>query len=905
MPARILSLFRNLLHKHTVEKALEDELKSSVELLTEEKMKEGLSRSEARRHALLELGGVEQVKEEVRAIRAGRLLEDLAKDVRYAFRTLAKSPGFTIVAVLTLALGIGANTAIFNVVNTTFLCALPYPDPDHLVWITERNNISARDGSVSYPNFLDWRTQQDVFSDLSIYQVDSQTLRTADHVERVPTLMISDGFFAALGVHVLKGRDMIAEDDRPGAAPVAWISHAAWQKYFAGDPGLVGRVISLEGRSVTVAGILPAGFRFVEPAEVYVPLAPYAEQMGMTARIRRASTFVIGHLKRNVTLEAARTQMDTIAQRLQGQYPEANTGIVANVMPLREHVAGPARTQLFLLLGAVGVVLLIACVNLANMLLARSAGRRREMAIRAGLGASRSQLMRQLLAESLLLATVGGAVGGLLGLWTYNLLFRLVPSGMQQLSSASAGLDLRVLLFLVCVILATGIGFGLAPAWQLSHLNPSDALKGGEHLVRAPGGRFRATDLLVVSQVALAFTLLVGAGLMIRSLRRLAEVDPGFRPERVLTLRLPSPPQERFLRNPFTVAAYYERIVDTVSNQPAVDACAIITTLPFSGTNSSVPIYPEGRPESAKDNVSDISFHFVSAGYFRAMGIPLVRGRLLSGREPQPVVPPGFDIKRQGYRTIFKDFPLDGVISQHMATEYWPGEDPVGKRFRLRAAPDEPRPVVQIVGVVGNTRQFGLDQGERPEFYLSLHQFPVPSDMYLAIRSRMDPASLAASVRTTLEPLVGDRPITDVQPMTARIAETLSGRRFNMDLFTFFAGTALLLASVGIYGVLAFVVGRRTREIGIRVALGASRGEILQGVLWRGYKLVLPGILVGLAGAWAVGRLLRSSLFGVAGIDLLTYGGCASLFLVVAFFACLLPACRAAKVDPVVALRFE
>jgi putative ABC transport system permease protein len=809
------------------------------------------------------------------------------------------------VAVITLALGIGANTAMFNVVSATFLRALPYPDPDRLLWITERNSISGRDGSVSYPNFLDWRTQQNVFSDLSIYQIDSETLRTTDRVERIPTLMISNGFFAALGVRIVEGRDMIAEDDHPGAAPVAWISHAAWQKYFAADPGLLNRAISLEGRSVTVAGILPADFRFIEPAEVYLPLAPYAEQMGMTARITRASTFVIGRLKPNMTLEAARTQLNTIAQRLQGQYPEANTGVVANAMLLREHVAGSARTQLFLLLGAVGVVLLIACVNLANMLLARSGGRQREMAIRAGLGASRLRLVRQLLAESLLLATGGGVVGGLFGLWTYKFVFRLVPFGIQQLSGASGGLDLRVLLFLVSITLATGVGFGLAPAWQLSHVNPSNALKGTEYFARTPGGRFRGGDLLVVSQVALAFTLLVGAGLLIRSLRRLGQVDPGFQPERVLTLRVPSPSQEQFLRNPFTVAAYYERILDTVSNQPEVDACAVITTLPFSWTNSSVPIYPEGRPESAKDNVSDISFHFVSAGYFRAMGIPLVRGRLLSGREPQPVVPPGFDIKRQGYHTIFKDFPLDGVISQRMATEYWPGEDPVGKRFRLRTAPGEPRPVVQIVGVVGNTRQFGLDQGERPEFYLSLHQFPVPSDMYLAIRSRMDPAGLVASVRTILQPLVEDRPITDVQPMTARIGDTLSGRRFNMDLFTFFAGTALLLALVGIYGVLAFIVGRRTREIGIRMALGASRAEILQGVLWRGYGLVLPGIMVGLAGAWGVGRLLRSTLFGVTGIDLIAYGGCTGMFLLVAFFACLLPARRAAKVDPIVALRYE
>jgi len=831
--------------------------------------------------------------------------EILCRDFRFGMRVLRKNPGFTAVAVMTLALGIGANTAIFNVVNTTFLRVLPYPDPDRLLWITEHNRVSGHDGSVSYPNFLDWRRQEDGFSDLAIYQIDRATLKTADGVERIPVLMVSHGFFTALGARPAQGREMATEDDRAGAAPVAWVSHAAWQRYFGADPGLVGRVISLEGRPVTVAGILPVDFRFVEPAEVYLPLAPYAGEMGMTSRNTRASTFVIGHLKPGVTLEAAREQLNTIAGRLEKDYPEANTGIVAKIMPLREHVAGAARTQLLLLLGAVGVVLLIACVNLANMLLARATVRQREMAIRAGLGAGRVQLVRQLLAESFLLAAAGGVAGGLFGLWTYKFLVRLVPFGMQQLSGASYSLDFRVLLFLASVTLATGIGFGLAPAWRLSHVNPSDAMKGGEYLAHRAGRRFRGGDLLVVSQVALAFTLLVGAGLMIRSLERLARVDPGFQPERVLTLRVPPAPVERFLRDPFAITPYFTRILDTAGGQLAVDACALITTLPFSGTNSSLPIYPEGRPESPRDNVSDVSYHVVSAGYFRAMDIPLLRGRLLSGREAQPAVPPGFDIRRQGYTPIFKDFPLDSVISQRMARQYWPGEEPIGKRFRLQTAPGEPRPVVEVVGVVGNTTQHGLDRGEKPEFYLSLHQFPVPSEMFLVIRTRMDPASLAASMRASLQPVVGDQPIWDAQTMTARIANSLSGRRFNMDLFTVFAGTALLLALVGIYGVLAFLVGRRTREIGIRLALGESRAKILRGVLWRGYRLVPLGIVVGAAGAWGIGRLLENSLYGITGGDMLTYVGSASMFLLVAFVACLLPARRAAKVDPMAALRCE
>jgi putative ABC transport system permease protein len=831
-------------------------------------------------------------------------MNTLFRDIRYALRQLRKSPGFTLTAVITLALGIGANTAIFNVVNTTFLRALPYPDSDRLLWLTERNSVTSHDSTVSYLNFLDWRAQQNVFSELSIYHSENWKLKTANGVEQIPTLMVSHGFFATLGVHIAQGRDMIGNDDQAGAAPVAWISYAAWQNYFAADPDLVGRAISLQGRSVIVAGILPADFRFIQPADVYLPLAPYAEDIVMTNRINRNAAFVVGRLKSGVTLEAALMQMDTIARRLQAQYPE-DAGIVTNIMPLRERLAGPARAQLFLLLGAVGAILLIACVNLANMLLARSVGRRREMAIRASLGASRPQLMRQLLAESLLLAIGGGAVGGLFGLWIYAFVFRLVPFGVQQLAGAGGGPDLLVLLFTVCLTFATGIGFGFAPAWQLSHANPSDTLKSSEHIVRTPGGNLHVADLLVVSQVALAFTLLVGAGLLIRSLGRLAQVDPGFQPEHVLSLRVATPPQEQFRKSPFSFAAYQERIIEAVGSRPEVEACAVISSLPFSGTTSTLRFYPEGRSEPVLNQAPWASYNFVTADYFRTMGIPLVRGRLLNGKEPQPVLPLGVEVNSLDFFASFKDLPLDGVISQRMAAQYWPGEDPIGKRFRVLVPANVPRPVIQIVGVVGNTTQDGLDRGESSEFYLSLHQFPVPGDMFLVMRTRNDPKSLIASVRTILRPTIGDQPITDVLPMTTRITDTLSGRRFNMNLFTFFSGTALLLALVGIYGVLAFAVGRRAREMGIRMALGASRARILQGVLWRGFRLVLPGIAVGLAGAWGVGRLLQSSLFGVTGSDTFTYAGSAGLFLLVAFFACLLPARRAASIDPILALRTE
>ncbi len=829
----------------------------------------------------------------------------LLRDLRFAARTLTQCPAFALAATGTLALGIGASTAIFSVVNTTFLRALPYPDPEALVWITERNSATSHDGSVSYPNFLDWRDQQDVFSELSIYQGDRGTLRTRETAQKIPIMMVSWGFLAALGVDVAAGRGMTAEDDQPGAAPVAWVSHGAWRRLFAARQDLVGRTISLDGRPVTVAGILPATFRFLQPADVYLPLAPFAEQMGMTTRMNRASTFVIGRLKPGATLQGARTQMGTIARRLQEQYPEANAGIVPNAMSLREHIAGSARRQLMLLLGAVSVVLLIACVNLATMLLARAVGRRREMAIRISLGASVRQLLRLLLVESVLLAACGGALGWLLSLWLYELLYRLVPPGVQELASAGGSLDPRMLVFVVGITLAAGIAFGLAPAWQLSHADPCAALKGGERRSRPDGGRLRPRNLLVVGQVALAFTLMIAAGLLIRSLERLGRVEPGFRPERLLTLSLSAPPLEQFWADPFGPAAHWEQVLEKVGSRPEVEASAVVTTLPFTGTNSSAPIYPEGRPEPSPGETSDVSFHFVSEGYFRAMGIPLVRGRLLNGQEPRPVIPPGFDIRQRDLGALFRGLPLDGVISRRMAAQYWPGEDPVGKRFSIRAAPDAPPPVVQIVGVVGNTTQHGLDHGEGPEVYLSLHQVPMPGDVFLVVRSRTSPGDIAASLRSTLRPVVGDRPISDVLPMTARITGTLSGRRFNMSLLSFFSAIALLLALVGIYGLLAFTVSRSTREIGIRMALGASTAEVLQRVLWQGFRLVLPGILLGLAGAWGVGRLLQHSLFQITGSDPTTYVATTGMFLLAALLACLLPARRAARVDPALALRSE
>ena len=831
-------------------------------------------------------------------------MNTLFQDLRYAVRTLLKARLFTVVTMATLALGIGANTAIFSVVNFAFLRSLPYPDPDRLTLLRERS-ASGDEMAVSYPNFVDWREQQNAFSGLAFYHFIDSKLKMPEGVELVPTCLVSADFFPVLGVRAAQGRDLAAGDDKVGAAPVAWVTSDARQTYFPGDQSPIGRAIVLDGQTVTVAGVLPAGFRIHRRAAFYLPLAPYAQQPSFSMRENRnGNSYVLGRLKPEATLSAAQTQMSAIAGRLAHQYPQADAGIGVRVLPLREQLAGAARPQLLLLLGAAGMVLMIACVNVANMLLSRSFARRREMAVRTALGATRLQLARQLLVESVALACASGLAGAALGLWGYRLVLRLVPGEVQQVVGASPGLDLRVLLFVVAVSLITGIGFGLVPAWRSSHADPNDALKNGKRTLSTLLGRFRVSDLLVVAQVALALTLLTGAGLLIRSLQQLLHVPSGIKPERVLTLQVEPPAVAQFWRDPHAFSAYFERILDSVQPLPGVEAAAVATGLPFAFNDTTMPLYREGQPIPKPGEFPTASTHTVSADYFRVMGIPLLRGRLFDGHEKPYAVPPGLELAPQNFGVIFKDVVFDGVVSQRMAARYWPGEDPVGKRFRL-GPPELQFAWVQIVGVVGSTTQFGLDQGETTEFYLSLRQWPLPAPMHLAVRTRMDPAAAVASIRGAARTAIKDVTIRDVQLMSERIAGSVSGREFSMGLFTSFAGTALLLSLIGIYGVLSFAVGQRTREIGIQMALGADRRDVLREVLVRGLRLALPGVLLGLAGAWGVSRLLQNSLFGITGNDMVTYVSGTAMILVMAFLACLIPGLRAAKVDPMVALRCE
>jgi putative ABC transport system permease protein len=826
----------------------------------------------------------------------------LWQDIRYAVRMLRKSPGFTAVIVLTLTLGIGANTAIFSVINTTFLCVLPYPEPDRLVYLSEQG-AEGNAYPVSYPNFLDWQKQQDVFSGLAVFHNAEGRLKTERGTELAAVQHVSAEFFSTLGVQPVQGRRMRPDDDLPGAERVAWVTNDAWQRFFNGDSDLVGRSFDFDGQSLAIAGILPADFRFQRQADLITAIAPFAKEFILDMRANHNNEFAVARLKPGVSLDAAQAQMDTISQRLAQEYPEADTGIGIAVVPLREELAGRARTQLLLLLGAAGLVLLVACVNVANMLLARSFSREREMAIRISVGASRWHLLRQLLIESVVLAALGGVSGVCVGLVSSEALGRLVPFQIQRLIDGS-GFDPWMLLFTVGITLVTGVVFGLAPAWRLSHVRPGASIKQTPRRMRTTFGCIGLSDLLVVGQVTLALLLLIGAGLMIRSLHRLLDVDTGYEPTRVLTLEVVSPAVERFHRDPGVFTRHYERVLEPVQNMPGVEAAAVASGMPFTFSMNSMSFYLGDRPTPAAGEFPVASQHTISPDYFRAMGIPLLRGHVFDGTEPAYVVPDGMEITPQSLPMIFENVTLSGIVSQRMADRCWPGQDPIGKRFRL-GLPDLGLPWVEVIGVVGNTVQTGLDHGEAAEFYLSLDQWPVPVNMHLLVRTRLDPAAFVNSVRTAVESAVHDGPIRDVRVLAERIESSTAGRRFNRDLFVCFAATALALASIGLYGVLAFNVGRRTREIGIRMALGANRRDVVRSVVMRGFTLVLPGLAIGLGCAWAMGRVLRSQLFEITGSDPFTYVICALLMLLTAAAACLLPARRAARIDPMVALRCE
>jgi putative ABC transport system permease protein len=878
--SRIASTWRNLSNKESVDQELTEELRAHVDLLTDQKIREGLEPEAARRAALLEVGGVEQVKERVREVRMGRPLDDLSHDLRYALRGLRKHRAFTAVAVITLALGIGANTAIFTVINTVLLRPLPYENPDQLVDLTE--TVSDRPVGVSYQNFVDWRTQNTVFENITALRPrESFNLTGAGESERLQGRLVSASFLSTLGIKPIRGRDFLAEDDQPNATPVAIISHALWQRRFGADESILGKQVTLNGQQFTVIGITPANFRYGADADVTVPIGLSAERFKLRGKDPGITAFA--RLKPGTSIENANAELNTIAARLEQQYPDTNTGRRVRLESLRESVVGDIRPTLLTLLGAVGFVLLIACANVANLLLTRSAGRQREMAIRTALGAGRMRILRQLFTESMVLALAGGVVGLLLAIWGTSVLSSYVPEGIPRMGELSV--DTSVLAFTFGASLVTGIFFGLAPALQSAKTNLTETLKEGER--NSSPGHNRAGQFLVISEVALTLVLLVGAGLLVKSFWRLSQVNPGFDPQNVLAMQISinARPDE----GP-RVDNFLSQLQQRAQRLPGVQSVSVSNGLPFEGANFP-PIVLEGKPAPPPGQDLNGLLYTVSPDYFKTMRIDLVRGRLFSTEDR-------------------KDTPQVALVDEVFARQYFPNEDPIGKRFKLNTPDADSR---EIIGVVRHVEHSSLEgrTTNTPEFYFNFDQLPLATlpryvrRVNLLVRTTVEPLSLAGSVRNQIAALDKDQAVFNVRTMEQALAQSVAARRFSMILLAVFALLALTLAAVGIYGVISYSVAQRTREVGIRMALGARPIDVLNLVVRDGLKLVFIGIFVGLAGALLLTRLMTTLLFGVTTTDAVTYVTVALGLIIVALIACCIPARRATKVDPLVALRFE
>ena len=806
-------------------------------------------------------------------------------------RTLRKSRGVTVVAVLALALGIGANTAVFSVVNAVFLRPLPYPDANRLVTIFETNDDSPN--SVSYPDFLDWQRQVSAFEAMAAVGPYEATLESRATAERLPVTYVSADFFRILGTHPLLGRGFRTEDDRQGAHPVAVLSYRVWQTNFGGDPAILGANVNLDRRPYTVIGVLPAGFRFYRPANVFVPISDTVTRQMLSLRENHNALDVIARLKPGTSLAQAQAQMDTITSRLRSEYPATNTGIGARVIALRERISGQARQPLMILLAAVSLVLLISCVNVASLLLARAADRRGEMAMRAALGASRWHVLRQLLLESVILALAGGLLGILLCSWSFAGLARLIPASID---TGGIGIDWRVLGYTLLISLFTGVLFGLAPAFDAWRMDLMGALRdGGRTTSGSSSARLR--DGLVIAEVALALVLLAGAGLLLRTLNSLMNVPLGFQSDHLLTARVSLPDSKDY--PPERGAAFFSAMVANVKAIPGVSSAGTISHLPLRGFFSSMVWFRDDQPVPERGKLPGADQRVASPDYFATMGIRLLRGRLLTPADGRVS-----NFRQEEAMQWFRTNHFSALISESMAKRYWPGEDPVGKTFRP-GFPEMGLQPVKIVGVVGDVRDYGPDSDFRPTFYWSSYHFP-QRGATLVVRTRgEDPAAIVSDIRRTVAALDQSATVSDVATAESIVADAVASRRLNMQLLGVFAGLALLLAGVGIYGVMSYAVNRRTQEIGVRIALGAAPWSVVRLVVGKAIVLGLIGVLLGTAAALALARLIANMLFGVKPADPLTFVSVAAILLVLSIAASCAPARRATRVSPILALRSE
>ncbi|MGB7284257.1 MAG: ABC transporter permease [Candidatus Acidiferrum sp.] len=884
---------RSLLRKEQVNKELNEELKGFLEMAAEEKVQQGMSRKDALREVRLERGNLELAREIVRASGWESCVQTCWQDLRFAGRILCKSPGFTAIAILTLALGIGANTSLFSVVNGVLLNPLPYPHPDQVVsvagWFPGYGESSA-----SYLNFLDWVRLNHTFSSLAAYRRDSFNLTGQGDAEQVTAMDVSASFFSLLSVNPILGRDFSSAEDQLGGPPAVILSGGFWKTKFGASPDIVGKALNLDGTDYTVVGVLPENFYFCcsstrfHLSDVYVTIG--ASKDPPVRDRRMISIWAVGRMKQGVALDQARADMDGVARNLGVAYPDTDKDVGIVVTPLEQVMVRDIRPFLLVLLAAVGFVLLIACVNVANLLLARSTGRGREFAIRAALGASQGRVIRQLLTESVLLAMTGGALGLLLASWGTRAALAALPSALPRANEVR--LDPRVLLFTLVISLAAGVLFGLAPALKTSHPDLHETLKEGGR--GSSGARYRTQNIFVIVEMALAVVLLIGAGLTIRTLVGLWSVGPGFDPHNVLSFRVGFPPSVSN-SDANAIRASLRQFTEKISSVPGISAVSLTTGAKPLDRESGLIFWREDQPKPANEvSMPYALWYRVGPDYLKVMKIPLLRRRFLTAQD---------DANSPGVC----------VIDENFAQKFFGNEDPIGKRLNFSLVYTQP---LQIVGVVGHVKQYGLDETAnspiQAQFYMSPFQLPdnqlktwaVFTAGYV-IRTQSSPEAFAGAVRDALHEFNSKAVLYEPETMDSLIARSLASHRFAMILLAVFAALALVLASIGIYGVISYIAGQRAHEIGIRMALGAQRSHVLKIVLGQGARLALLGVVIGLAAAAGLTRLMTTILYGVSATDPLTFSAVAIVLTLVALVACYIPARRAMRVDPVVALRYD
>lgn len=881
-PLRELNyLVARLLNRRRAAQELDEEMRAHIEMEVEENIAAGMNAEEARFAALRKFGSVALSQERSRHVWGFRWLETFWQDLRFGLRMLLKSPAFTIVAILTLALGIGANTAIFSIVYSVLLRPLNFSDPDRLVYVWDSNpSIGYPRFSSSAPNYLDWRAQSQSFEQLSAVASWSYNLTGEGTPERVGAVRASASLFPMLGVNAQLGRTFLEEEDRPGGDRVVLLSHGFWQRRYGQDRGIIGRTLELNGESYTVVGVLPASFQLLPDrlpyAEIWTPAALTENMFVRGNHLLK----VVGRLRPGVTLSAAQSELSSVAKRLEAQYPDSNRGWNVVLEPLQEVVVADSRPMLMVLLAAVGFVLLIGCSNIASLMMTRAVSRAREIAIRSALGATRLRLIRQFLTESVLLALIGGALGVVLSYWGIELLIKLQAGSLPRTDEIA--IDSRMLLFSLVISIITGILFGLVPALQSSKVALLESLKEAGRKGTSGPGRGRLRNAMVITEMALALVLLIGAGLMIRSFLQLQKVSLGFNPDNLIAMRLTLPTEkESKYYQKSARALFYSELLKRLEALPGVESAGMVSTLPLAGDSVS-EFFVEGQPLPDPNQGYNANYRNCNGRYFNTMHIPVMKGRIFSDQD-------------------ITNSQLVVIVNETFARQFWPNEDAIGKRISFNG---NEGPWRTIVGVVGDVKHMSLDQEAGLELYTPYTQTN-GHDINIVLRTAGDPAGITAGARRALMELDSTLPIYRIRTMQEIVANSLASRRFNMALLSFFAASALLLAAVGIYGLIYYTVKERTHEIGIRIALGAQQLDILKLVMKQGTKLALYGIAIGLAASMALTRLMASLLYQVSATDLTTFTVISLILALVAMAASYIPARRATKVDPIVALRYE